>query len=93
MQIIEVVQELGGLCFLAAASDEAPMSASTSRRLRRADSAGAPPLVFELPMTRDDAIQGAVEGIRRAWAAGEHSISTDRLLTELFFPFSLQSTM
>lgn len=73
------VIELEGLCFLAAASTEAPMSASTSRRLRRADSAGAPPLVFELPMTRDNAIQGAVEGIRRAWAAGEHSISTETL--------------
>ena len=50
---------------------EAPKRSSTSRRLRSsAESAGAPPIVFDLPMTRDEAIQGAVEGIRRAWAAG-----------------------
>ena len=52
--------------------EEAPRRASTSRRLRSASAsaAGAPPIVFELPMTRDEAVQGAVEGIRRAWAAG-----------------------
>ncbi len=33
--------------------------------------AKAPPVVFPLPMTREEAVQGAVEGILRAWAAGE----------------------
>ena len=53
--------------------EEAPRRESTSRRLRSASAsaAGAPPIVFELPMTRDEAVQGAVEGIRRAWAAGQ----------------------
>ena len=55
----------------AAPHQEAPKRASTSRRLRSsAESAGAPPIVFNLPMTRDEAIEIAVEGIRRAWAAG-----------------------
>ena len=56
--------------FLTRAAEEPPRRASRSRRLRSADAAGAPPVVFDLPMTRDEAIQGAVQGIRRAWAAG-----------------------
>ena len=52
------------------AAEEPPRRSSRSRRLRAADSAGAPPVVFDLPMTRDEAVQGAVQGIRRAWAAG-----------------------
>lgn len=55
----------------AAPHQEAPKRASRSRRLRSsAESASAPPIVFDLPMTRDEAIEGAVEGVRRAWAAG-----------------------
>lgn len=32
--------------------------------------AKAPPVVYPLPMTREEAVQAAVEGIVRAWAAG-----------------------
>ena len=57
------------------AAEEPPRRSSRSRRLRSADTAGAPPIVFDLPMTRDEAVQGAVQGIRRAWAAGESPVS------------------
>jgi hypothetical protein len=42
----------------------------TTRRLRDMDMAG-PPVVFPLPMTREEAVRAAVEGIQRAWADGE----------------------
>ena len=71
---------------LTCAVEEPPKRASRSRRLRSADAAGAPPVVFDLPMTRDEAVQGAVQGIRRAWAAGDACIDCTGIPPHLCFP-------
>jgi hypothetical protein len=49
-----------------------PRNASGAKTALKKVAAKAPPVVFPLPMTREEAVQGAVEGILRAWAAGEH---------------------
>lgn len=40
------------------------------RRGKWEDAAEFPPVVYPLPMTREEAVQAAVEGITRAWADG-----------------------
>lgn len=39
-----------------------------------ADEAEFPPVVYPLPMTREEAVQAAVEGITRAWADGARRV-------------------
>ena len=51
-----------------------PRNASGGKTALKKVAAKAPPVVFPLPMTREEAVQGAVEGILRAWAAGEHLV-------------------
>lgn len=53
------------------ASEPAKKASAPRRRLSLdADMGGRPPVVFPLPMTRDEAVTTAVEGIQRAWADG-----------------------
>lgn len=49
--------------------------ASRAKTALKQVAAKAPPVVYPLPMTREEAVQSAVEGILRAWKAGTFHLS------------------
>ena len=49
-----------------------PRHASRAKTALKQVAAKAPPVVYPLPMTREEAVQSAVEGILRAWKAGKY---------------------
>lgn len=65
------------------AAEATPSSAAAVRRnasgaktALKQVAAKAPPVVYPLPMTREEAVQNAVEGILRAWKAGKPPVQT-----------------
>ncbi|BDA48311.1 probable APETALA2-like protein 2 at N-terminal half [Coccomyxa sp. Obi] len=59
-----------------------PRNASGAKTALKQVAAKAPPVVYPLPMTREEAVQSAVEGILRAWKAGKRRLRVELLLPE-----------